>query len=270
VSPGVPGYAVHAHIVTQQFVRHAHAHHVVALVECGALAFSYRGTERVASAGQVVLVNAGEPHTGRAFDDEGCTYWSLAVEPDTVAAVSSALGIPDGDRLRFGDAVLDDRALWWRLARTRNAACTGPSPDEVCTRARDALAWLVTHHMAPAAPHRAERTHVRRAREHLETHYHAPVSLRTLSVLVGRSPFQLARAFHADVGMSPHVYLEQCRVRAACTLLLEGERLSDVAYATGFPDQAHFTRRFKGIMGVTPGAYVRDLLHSMGDRTQRA
>ena len=32
------------------------------------------------------------------------------------------------------------------------------------------------------------------------------------------------------------------------------------ANLTGFPDQAHFTRRFKSIIGLTPGAYARDAL----------
>ena len=33
----------------------------------------------------------------------------------------------------------------------------------------------------------------------------------------------------------------------------DGDSLADVAYDTGFADQAHFTRTFKSAFGVTPG-----------------
>ena len=268
--PGIRGHAVRAHIVTHQFVRHAHPHHTVVLVERGALVFSYRGTDWVARAGQIALVNAGELHTGRALDAEGCTYSSLAITDDMIAEAARANDVSNPAALRFGDApVVDDQMLWWRIARMRNAVCTGAPTAEVRAYVDDALAWLVTERMTRGEPRPAARSAIRRAREHLETHYREPVSLRALGALLGWSPFQVARAFHADVGMTMHAYLEMCRVRAACTLLADGQRLSDVAYLAGFPDQAHFTRRFKGVMGLTPGAFAHDVLATMGQRSPR-
>lgn len=45
------------------------------------------------------------------------------------------------------------------------------------------------------------------------------------------------------------------RVDRARRLLLAGRAPADVAGATGFYDQAHLTRHFKRLVGVTPGRY---------------
>ena len=37
----------------------------------------------------------------------------------------------------------------------------------------------------------------------------------------------------------------------------EARPLSAIAFATGFSDQAHFTRRFKEMLGLPPGQYRR-------------
>ena len=39
-------------------------------------------------------------------------------------------------------------------------------------------------------------------------------------------------------------------------MLLAGRRPADVAVEVGFHDQAHLTRHFKRMLGVTPGAYA--------------
>lgn len=54
-----------------------------------------------------------------------------------------------------------------------------------------------------------------------------------------------------------YAYLESVRVSHAEQLLRAGKPLVDVAYAVGYSSQAHFTQRFKQIIGVTPGKYVQ-------------
>jgi AraC-like DNA-binding protein len=59
------------------------------------------------------------------------------------------------------------------------------------------------------------------------------------------------------VGMTPHSYLTQVRVRHAKSLLSAGLPITQVATEAGFYDQAHLTRHFKRIVGLTPGRYVK-------------
>jgi hypothetical protein len=66
---------------------------------------------------------------------------------------------------------------------------------------------------------------------------------------------KLLRSFRAEVGMPPYAWLAQHRVARARVLLEQGHRPADAATLTGFADQAHLTRWFRRVVGVTPGAY---------------
>jgi AraC-like DNA-binding protein len=109
---------------------------------------------------------------------------------------------------------------------------------------------------APAPRHELQA--VRRAREYLEAHFLENVSLLGLGELVSLSPWYFARTFERAVGLPPHAYLEGVRVRRARELLDRGASLVEVALSVGYPDQPHFTRRFKRLVGITPGQYCRD------------
>ena len=75
----------------------------------------------------------------------------------------------------------------------------------------------------------------------------------------GLPPFRLFRAFERAIGMSPHTYQRQARIRFATGLIKLGHPLRDVAAASGFADQAHLTRSFRRTLGVTPGGLIAAL-----------
>ena len=58
------------------------------------------------------------------------------------------------------------------------------------------------------------------------------------------------------MGIPPHRYLTGRRLDRARRMLLAGRRPAEVAVEVGFHDQAHLTRHFKRMLGVTPGAYA--------------
>ena len=55
--------------------------------------------------------------------------------------------------------------------------------------------------------------------------------------------------------------LTRCRVDRARQLLLRSPvSLSAVAHEVGFCDQSHLARHFKRVLGVTPAAFVRNVV----------
>lgn len=84
----------------------------------------------------------------------------------------------------------------------------------------------------------------------------APIGLGAVSDAVARHPGHICREFKAAFGCSISEYVQLVRVQRACALLRASDQgLASVALATGFYDQAHFTRVFRRCIGVTPRAY---------------
>jgi AraC-like DNA-binding protein len=100
---------------------------------------------------------------------------------------------------------------------------------------------------------------VRLIKEYLESRYSGGAKLAELVHLTQLDRAYLIRTFRGAVGMPPHRYLIQIRVRQAKRLIGAGPPLAEVAAETGFSDQSHLSRRFKSLTGLTPGRYVRSL-----------
>lgn len=69
----------------------------------------------------------------------------------------------------------------------------------------------------------------------------------------------LVRSFSNALAMAPQTYMRQVRVAKAREFMTEGVPLSEVALMLDFSDQAHFTREFKKVYGMPPGAFSRAL-----------
>jgi len=73
---------------------------------------------------------------------------------------------------------------------------------------------------------------------------------------VGIHPVHLARTFRRYYGRSVGTYLKEVRVQRAMSQILQKElTLAEIANSSGFSDQSQFTKTFKEIVGITPGAF---------------
>jgi AraC-like DNA-binding protein len=98
-----------------------------------------------------------------------------------------------------------------------------------------------------------------------------PATLARLRQSVGQVPIpqlaqefaisqrQLERLYQRQGGMSPKQYTRLLRVEAARLALKRMDQRSTGALAAdlGFYDQPHFIREFRGVVGMTPYAYIR-------------
>jgi len=84
------------------------------------------------------------------------------------------------------------------------------------------------------------------------------VRLCELARLTNLSQSQFGRAFKAVTGVAPHRWQLNARIARAQQLMLDGDlSLAEVALATGFSAQSHFTRIFHRIVGSSPGHWKR-------------
>ncbi|GAB3921660.1 helix-turn-helix domain-containing protein [Kribbella albertanoniae] len=73
---------------------------------------------------------------------------------------------------------------------------------------------------------------------------------------VGLSSRALAGRFAHQVGLSPKKSARLIRVGRACKALDRGRSVAEIVADAEYFDPAHFMRDFKGLLGMTPGAYV--------------
>ena len=74
--------------------------------------------------------------------------------------------------------------------------------------------------------------------------------------LAGLSMRSLQRLFATYVGVSPKAVLARYRLQDAAAAIDEGtvDDLAGLAASLGWFDQAHFSREFRSVVGVTPSA----------------
>ncbi|MGE4505254.1 MAG: AraC family ligand binding domain-containing protein [Desulfovibrionaceae bacterium] len=258
--PGVE--LLRARFLGQRFARHFHEGYCLGVIESGALAFRYRGREVVAPAGSVNLAVPGEVHDGHAAGDEGWAYRMFYLDPAALAPLLKENDAPP----RFGPGVLHDPALARALARLhRELEAGGVGPLEGRTRFLGLMsAWMRRH--AEHGPHEPAPTGqhpgLERVRAMLAERCHEELPLAELAAEAGLSPWHMARSFATHYGLPPHAYRNQERVRRAALALRSGASPAEAGAGAGFADQAHLTRWFRRLMGLTPARYRKDVQDS--------
>lgn len=249
---------LHASYITLTFAPHTHEGYVIAVIEQGAERFAHRGTIHTAPAGSITLINPGEVHTGEAAHESGWIYRAFYPPATLLQRAASELAGRSRDVPFFPSTIIHDPELARMFVQVHATLEQPASPFEREAGLLWALGHLIVRHADDrpvVAPVRLEPAYVRAVRDYLEHHYADNVTLAQLADVVNLSPFHLLRMFRDAVGLPPHIYLTNVRVRRARCLLARGVPIATVAAQTGFVDQSHLTRHFKRIVGVTPGQY---------------
>ncbi|GAA4486411.1 AraC family transcriptional regulator [Actinoallomurus oryzae] len=237
------------------FSRHRHDVYAVGVTEAGVQAFEYRGTVERSLPGQVFVLHPDEPHDGRAEGAGVFGYRQIYVAP---ARIADALSAVTGRRtsLPFAAPVTDDPALTHAVRAAFEGTSEPLALDAVVLELAEGLLRCSAAGRIRALPCRLDLPAIESGREFLESRL-AVVRSSELEAVTGLDRYEFARQFRALCGTSPYRYSVMRRLDVARRRLREGCALAETALATGFADQAHFTRVFKAAWGMTPGRYAR-------------
>jgi AraC-like DNA-binding protein len=242
------------------FPRHTHDQYGIGVVDAGGHA-SWSGRGQVeAGPRQLICVNAGEVHDGRALGDRTRSWRMLYFDPAVVHGLRADIFEGASDSFEFTAPVFVDEPLRQRfVAAFAFTAASDPSARMACETALLALvARLDAHSTSVHGCARGPTPCVRRARDRIDADPAAPWTLVELAGEVGVSRYQLIRGFARELGLTPHAYVLQQRIALARRLIRRGCELAEVAAAAGFCDQSHLTRCFVRQFGVTPRRYARN------------
>jgi len=117
---------------------------------------------------------------------------------------------------------------------------------------------LVKRALAYLRPRGLVASKAKRALEYIEENLGSKMKVRDMADFVALSPSHFSRAFKQSLGSSPMAYVAARRVeRAKLMVRSTRERLMDIALTCGFSDQAHLTRSFRRVVGMSPGRWRR-------------
>lgn len=91
---------------------------------------------------------------------------------------------------------------------------------------------------------------------YLRENYDKQIDFSSIANTQAVSAPYLSKLFHDHAGTSPSKYLTEYRMEQA-KKLLKDSRLSikEVADSVGYPDQFHFSKSFKNVVGVSPAQF---------------
>ena len=101
---------------------------------------------------------------------------------------------------------------------------------------------------------------IERAKKIIHEHFSDNLTLSVIAESIGAHPVYLAREFRKRYSYTIGEYIRHLRVQFACRELANPDAtIAEIATASGFFDQSHFSRTFKQMTGTTPTEYRTNL-----------
>jgi len=241
-----------------EFAPHWHDAYTIPVIVAGAEGYRYRGSDYVAEAGGVPIINPGELHTGSKAVEAGWRYRVMYAPVPYIHELANEIAGKPQPQPWFAPGVIRDPDLAARLTNAHRLLEAGTDALAAEAALLDALSTLLVRYgQAQPEPSRAVTDDLRIAlmKERLTGDLLEPVTLAELAQAAGLSPFHAARLFNRSTGLPPHAWRNQVRLQRALAPLRAGVPVTDVAAASGFTDQSHFTRHFRRMFGVPPGRW---------------
>ncbi len=244
--------------VVRSVSRHIHWVFSLSVGEAGVRVHETKQGKYYVTPGSIVVVNVGDTHTGGVLN--GYTYSSRSIRIDPVFLDTLLLQISNRhhETLHFQQPVIYNRELSQQILSLHSMLGDSASRLEKECSLLDILEKLYARYSCegiypPAMGN--ESTPISRVCEYLQDCYNENVSLEHLASVAGLSAFHLSRVFKKEIGVPPHTYQLQVRLKKATDLIASGKPLAETALETGFCDQSHFQKAFKRKFGISPGQY---------------
>lgn len=255
----LPGLSLlHADFTTHEYPPHTHEALVVAVTEQGGSIVKSRGQVEDAEASRVFVFNPAEPHAGWMGRSERWQYRSLYLTKLALDRLAESLDIAHAPY--FTRNAFDDPDLVTGFLAMHRAIEIGRDVFRERELLVGTFGLLFQRHGSGGSriePAPRDRTLLARTAARMRSDYAQDLRLEELAEDVGLSTFQLIGLFKRTVGLTPHAYLTQVRLSAACRHLRHACPIAEVAFDVGFYDQSALTKHFKRCYGITPRQFVR-------------
>lgn len=192
---------------------------------------------------------AGEAHSD-FYGDKTVRNFIVELKPEWLSSMGA------NDFLASEPVLFTDSSISWLMMRLRKEFHTAD------TEASPAIQGLVLQLIAEASRDRKRffddgcPRWLAQAKELIDEQFSENLSLAFVAQSVGVHPVYLAHSFRRRYSCSVGEYLRRRRIEFACHRIAESkDSLIEIALASGFSNQSHFSRTFKQITGMSPARY---------------
>lgn len=230
----------------------------IAIVTSGSFQYCTRQGGAVLAPGALLLGNAGACFECGHEHATGDRCLSFHFTPRLQDAVASALpGIRKVDFQVAHVPPVSELAPLLSEAEAARGQKDAAAWEEIALRLCGAVALtLADRKPSRISPTSRDARRITEALRRIETEAETRLPLGELARQAGMSAYHFLRVFRQIVGVTPHQYVLRTRLhRAAVRLRRTQEPISTIAFDAGFDDLSTFNRRFRRVMGVSPGLW---------------
>ena len=203
----------------------------------------------------MMVVNAGVPHTETSQNGSPMEYVVLGVEGLETVGDAGGYALLD---LTAEDAIAGCLRILIQESREPRAGC-----DQICQNLLEVILLRLrrredfTLSDAPPAAAGASRE-CNLVRQYIDGHFKENLTLDQLAGLAHINKYYLSHTFRREFNTSPISYLISRRIQESRFLLGETDHsLSHIAQILGFSSLSYFSQSFRRTMGMSPMEYRR-------------
>lgn len=243
---------VKGHRVINKFPIHLHRRYCIGTIEQGEALFKSNKREFLLHAGDIFLINAGEPHALQSIDDIGFNHFVLCLD----RYFNFNYHQEQIHNIRFKTAIISDEQLGVKLrSYCEQIIHSEAGLDRACILMN--LLQEIACFCEIEDSQEQHNSRIRQVCEYIQQNCTQVFGLSDLANEARLSKYHFARLFKAEIGLTPYEYLIQLKIKYAKELMLKGYSPLEVALELGFADQSHFINLFKKHTGVTPVNYLK-------------
>jgi AraC family transcriptional regulator len=237
------------HSSARKLPEHAHELPFFAVLLAGDYGERYGREHKQFGPFSIAYRPAGVPHQDE-IGPHGVRFFEIEIRPIWRTRVKDCSGSLDIARDEYGGGQL----LWLAMKLFRETR--GREEDSYLCLGSLLAELVATVARVPRETAKDAPRWLGRVVDKVKSEYCERLTLEDLAQEAGVHPVHLSRVFRRCMGEGIGEYVHRMRVRAACEQMLAPQRsLAEISLATGFADQSHFTRVFRRVTGMSPGAF---------------
>ena len=252
--PKASGFYKHA--VKHTMLRRIHDDNL--LIYCIQGAGEFRVDKRLhqISAGDLLLLPSGVPHSYRSSDDQPWSiYWVHFSGADSTTFIDYLRGDNDSFIIPVG---VNSRLItnFEYLLESLQSSINVSAFIHAANMLRQIFTYIPQLRPLAKAQLIAHQFDLERVHALMQSNLHQQLDLQALAETVNLSKFHFIKKYKALTNTTPINYFIHLKIERACHLLdISTQPIKEISYHLGYVDTYYFSRIFKKIMGISPSQY---------------